>query len=109
MVPPLELCRVARLGAGVSCPDEGTGSIDAYLLDVLLEDRRTPPFVSASSILASATSEAGVGTFRISSGSSSKASTSSVLSDSTVAHEDVSCGFGRLNGRAMIRVEYLCV
>lgn len=90
------------------CRDADIGSTIAYLLDVLLEDRRTPPFASGLSILSSAISEVGDGAFRISSRSSSNTFTSSVLSDSTVAQEDVSWGFGRLNGRAMVRVEYLC-
>jgi len=59
VVPAPELCLVALFGVDGACFGAGMGSTDEYRFDVLREERRTPPFTSASSTLSKLSSEAG--------------------------------------------------
>ena len=98
----LELCRVTLLGPGVSVRDDATGSTELLfdcIRDDLLRFGWFSPF-ALSTLLRVTSGDGEVDEVSGISSSSSVGSDSS--SESTVAHDAVSWGFGRFVTRAII-------
>ena len=102
-----ELCRVTLLGLGVSAGDDDIGSTE-FLPDCIRDDLLRLGLFGPSTLsmlLRAASEDSDTGEVSGTSSSSSEGSESSIssaLSESTVAHDAVSCGFDRLVTRAMI-------